>query len=225
MIAAIEKQKFVYMLNTDVDTKKMIVSSPLEAHKANTLTFDVVGLDNGYENPVFAAIEIDYGEVEDEEGPINTGVSTKVLSFYEVDLGLNHVVRKNCDVIDSSANLLIPVSGTSGPGGVVVCCEDVLVYKQYTDKKQEDLSVKIPKRLESKGNKTLITSFSQFKTKENYFFILQTELGDLFKLTLEHTNDSVHGLILSYFDTIPQSNSIALLVNGFLFSASETSNQ
>jgi len=36
----------------------------------------------------------------------------KHLTYYELDLGLNHVVRKWSDPVDNGANLLIPVPGT-----------------------------------------------------------------------------------------------------------------
>ncbi len=35
----------------------------------------------------------------------------KHLTFYELDLGLNHVVRKWSDPVDNGANLLISVPG------------------------------------------------------------------------------------------------------------------
>ncbi len=56
---AIEKQKIVYTLNRDSQAR-LTISSPLEAHKANTITFHTVGIDVGFENPVFACLEIDY---------------------------------------------------------------------------------------------------------------------------------------------------------------------
>ena len=63
MVAAIEKRKLVYVLNRDT-TGKPTVASPLEAHRARTLTYDVVGLDNGYDNPIFAVLEIQYPETD-----------------------------------------------------------------------------------------------------------------------------------------------------------------
>lgn len=60
MISAVEKSKFVYILNREND--KLTISSPLEAPKSHTIVFDLVGLDAGYDNAVFAAIEIDYGD-------------------------------------------------------------------------------------------------------------------------------------------------------------------
>lgn len=49
MISAIEKQKLVYILNRDA-AARLTISSPLEAHKANTLVYHVVGVDVGFEN-------------------------------------------------------------------------------------------------------------------------------------------------------------------------------
>lgn len=53
----------------------------------------------------------------------------KHLTLYELDLGLNHVVRKYSEPIDNGANMLVPVpGGADGPGGVLVrqtlrpCC-------------------------------------------------------------------------------------------------------
>lgn len=65
LVGAIEKQKFVYVINRDADSN-MTISSPLEAHKTSHLCFDIVGLDCGYENPIFAAIEIDYADIDDD---------------------------------------------------------------------------------------------------------------------------------------------------------------
>ena len=61
MIGAVEKQKLVYILNRDAQAR-LTISSPLEAHKANTLVYHIVGVDVGFENPTFACLEIDYEE-------------------------------------------------------------------------------------------------------------------------------------------------------------------
>lgn len=54
----------------------------------------------------------------------------KHLTYYELDLGLNHVLRKWSDPVDNGANLLIPVpGGGDGPGGVLVCAENFLLYR------------------------------------------------------------------------------------------------
>ena len=63
MISAVEKQKFVYILNRDASAN-LTISSPLEAHKTNTLVYSCTGVDVGYENPTFACIEVDYSELD-----------------------------------------------------------------------------------------------------------------------------------------------------------------
>lgn len=59
VVGAIEKQKLVYILNRDAEAR-LTISSPLEAHKSNTLVYHTVGVDVGFENPMFACLEIDY---------------------------------------------------------------------------------------------------------------------------------------------------------------------
>ena len=106
MIGAVEKQKFVYILNRDQNSK-LTISSPLDAHKSHTLIFDLCGVDVGYENPLFACLEVDYGDIDEEDSAVNTGVIEKLLTFYELDLGTNYVVRKSADVVDPTAHSLI----------------------------------------------------------------------------------------------------------------------
>ena len=124
-----EKQKFVYQLNRD-NAARLTISSPLEAHKSHNICFDIVGLDVAFEHPIFAAIEIDYQKADTDPTGEAALTTEKQLVFYELDLGLNHVVRKWSDPIDRSANRLIAVpGGKDGPGGVLVCCYDEIVYK------------------------------------------------------------------------------------------------
>jgi hypothetical protein len=89
-----------------------------------------------------SAPQVDYEEeseaAEDEE---ERPAPQKVLTFYELDLGLNHVVRKWSDPVDASANLVLTVPGdTDGPGGVLVCSEDYLVWKNVD---QPDVRVQV----------------------------------------------------------------------------------
>lgn len=65
MIGAIEKQKLVYILNRDNEAR-LTISSPLEAHKSSTLTYHMVGVDVGFENPMFACLEIDYEKADSD---------------------------------------------------------------------------------------------------------------------------------------------------------------
>ena len=65
MIGAVEKQKLVYILNRN-SAAELTISSPLEAHKSHTIVHHIVGVDVGYENPIFACIEVDYSDVDQD---------------------------------------------------------------------------------------------------------------------------------------------------------------
>ena len=61
MIAAMDKSKLVYILNRDA-AANLTISSPLEAHRTNSVVHHIVGVDVGFENPMYAALEVDYSE-------------------------------------------------------------------------------------------------------------------------------------------------------------------
>ena len=65
MISAMEKAKLVYILNRDA-AANLTISSPLEAHKNAAIIHHIVGLDVGFENPMFAALEVDYSESDQD---------------------------------------------------------------------------------------------------------------------------------------------------------------
>ena len=81
MIGAVEKQKFVYVLNRDAESR-LTISSPLEAHKSHNMTFALVGLDVGFENPIFAAIECDYQEADEDTTGAAADTIDRVRSFF-----------------------------------------------------------------------------------------------------------------------------------------------
>lgn len=62
-------------------------------------------------------------------------------------------------------------------------------------------------------------------SKGMFFFLVQTEYGDVFKLTMYVEEDEVRGLLLKYFDTLPIASSLCLLKNGLLFAAAEFGDQ
>ena len=65
MISAVEKAKLVYILNRDASAN-LTISSPLEAHKNAAIIHHIVGMDVGFENPTFAALEVDYGDADQD---------------------------------------------------------------------------------------------------------------------------------------------------------------
>ena len=96
-----------------------------------------------------------------------------MLTYYELDLGLNHVVRKWSEPTDPRANLLVQVPGGQlassdrydGPSGVLVCCEDHIIYR-HMDAPQH--RVPIPRRrhpLEDTERGLLITAAVMHKMK------------------------------------------------------------
>jgi len=225
MISAIEKQKLVYILNRDQQAR-LTISSPLEAHKSNTLVFNTVSIDVGFENPMFACLEMDYEEADNDPTGEAAENALQTLTFYELDLGLNHVVRKYSEPLDEHANLLITVpGGNDGPSGVLVCSENYLTYKNFGD--QVDLRIQIPRRkndLDNSERSILVVSSATHKTKSMFFFLIQTEQGDIFKVTLEFDVEAVSEIKLKYFDTVPVASSMCVLRTGFLFIASEFGN-
>jgi splicing factor 3B subunit 3 len=130
---------------------------------------------------------MDYGDVEQTYAAVNTGKIQKTLTLYEMDLGLNNVTRKHIWAVDSTAHKLIPVPGENGPSGILVVCEDFVVYmnvnheprKCYFPKRKLPPTLRDPSGL-------FITSHSTF-TGAQFFFILQSEFGDLYKVNLDTT--------------------------------------
>ncbi|PON75334.1 Guanine nucleotide-binding protein, beta subunit [Parasponia andersonii] len=222
MIGACEKQKLVYVLNRDT-AARLTISSPLEAHKSHTIVYSICGVDCGFDNPIFAAVELDYSEADQDSTGQAASEAQKHLTFYELDLGLNHVSRKWSEQVDNGANMLVTVpGGGDGPSGVLVCAENFVIYKNQG---HPDIRAVIPRRADLTAERgVLIVSAAMHKQKTTFFFLLQTEYGDIFKVTLEHDNDRVTELKIKYFDTIPVTASMCVLKSGFLFAASEFGN-
>ncbi|XP_071959177.1 splicing factor 3B subunit 3-like isoform X1 [Antedon mediterranea] len=225
MIGAIEKQKLVYILNRDAQAR-LTISSPLEAHKSNTFCYHIVGVDVGFENPMFACLEVDYEESDSDPTGEAAQTTQQMLTYYELDLGLNHVVRKYSEPLEEHGNFLIPVPGGSdGPSGVLICSENYITYKNLGD--QPDIRMPIPRRrndLDDPERGLIFVCSAAHKTKSMFFFLAQTEQGDIFKITLETDEDMVTEIRLKYFDTVPVATSMCVLKTGFLFVASEFGN-
>ena len=221
MIGAVEKQKLVYILNRD-GAARLTISSPLEAHKSSTLCFDLIGVDVGFDNPIFAALEVDMEEVDNEPDTRDL-LYEKLLVFYELDLGLNHVVRKWSDAVDPTANKLVSVPGGSeGPGGVIVCSENFLVYKAPGHVERR---CALPRRKDLPSEHgLLITAAAVHRQRDLFFILVQSECGDLYKVTLTMDGESVAELRVRYLDSVPPCSALCILKSGFLFCASEFAN-
>jgi splicing factor 3B subunit 3 len=62
------------------------------------------------------------------------------------------------------------------------------------------------------------------RQKDLFFFLVQNEYGDIFKVTLDYQEDRVNAVKLSYFDTVPVATGLVVLKTGFLFVAAEFGN-
>ncbi len=216
MIGAVEKAKLVYILNRDAE-KRLTISSPLEAHKSHTVVWDAVGLDVGYDNPTFAVLEADH-----------SGEKTRVLTRYELDMGLNHIVRKSSHPVNPLAHKLCTVPGGSdGPGGVLVCAPGQVSWTSTPSDDRapvREVTVAFPAHANSAGE-SMVVAWAAHRHKNKFFFLLQVEEGDVFKLTLawEPGPKGVTRASLLYFDTIAPSGGLCVLRNGFLFAGAAAS--
>lgn len=81
-----------------------------------------------------------------DEDPTGEAIQNaeKTLTFYELDLGLNHMTRQSSEKCPLTANLLATVPGTpDGPGGVLIFCEDAVIHRTTS---HQDVSAQIPRR-------------------------------------------------------------------------------
>jgi splicing factor 3B subunit 3 len=85
----------------------------------------------------------------------------------------------------------------------------------------------------------IITSAVTLKQKKSFFFLLQSDLGDVYvpcqpttiaqsihtvtryRVALEQDGDNVAAINMHYFETLPVSSSMAVLRSGYLFVATE----
>ena len=222
MIAAVEKRKLVYVLNHA--SGKTTVASPLEAHRSRSITLATCGVDNGYDNPLFACLEWQYPEDDNSAG------SGKQLALYELDLGLNHVSRKWATDVHASAGCLAALPGGSdGPSGILVGCEDGVAYHHPDHQASTNgpIYCVMPRRTWERSKPTLITTLTVHRQKRFKFFALaQSELGDVYKVSFDLEKKSsgesiVVGMSLTLLDTLPVANSLNVSKKGMLFVASE----
>jgi len=228
LVSAIEKRKLVYVLNhqsTGSGSNTTNIASPLEAHRSRTITFATCGVDNGYDNPIFAVLEQQYSEHMEDTADDEDEDQAKQLAYYELDLGLNHVSRKWATVVPPTSICLAALpGGAEGPSGVLVGSENYVSY--YHSDNADGVHCVLPRRSWETKRPILITQIQVHRQKKGKFFALaQTELGDVYKLSMDLTQGSdavrVTGIHASFLDTLPRSNSLNISKKGLLFCAAE----
>lgn len=191
MIGAFEKTKFVYVVNRDGD--RASVNSPIVVNSPETFVYSMVGMDVGYANPQFCCIEQQHG------GP-------RMLTTYELDLGLNHTAKRKSNPVDDSSHVLVSLpGGRDGPSGVLVGGLGQLEYFGLEDEYQAAI---LP-------NREYVVSAAVHRMRSSFFVLVQTADGSLFKVTYQKS------LKVEYFDYIPRATTFAIFKAGFLYAASE----
>lgn len=225
MLAALERQKFVWLCSKESEDAQLKVSSPLEAHRSNVVLIHLVACDPHYDSPLFAALEIDCNPVHDDDVTDESKLERTVV-FYEVDISVNTIVKKGSELVKMDSNMLFAVpSGEIGPGGILVCSGGLVTWLRLG---YASHSVPLPQRddpiINCQSRPVIITTGCAVRIKSSFFYLLQTEVGDLLRLTIQHDKDKVSGMTCQYFDTIPVAISLGIFQSGFLFAAGEWGN-
>lgn len=215
-LGSIERNKLIYKVLTD-EQGKLMLSSPLEASNKLLLTFNTCALDTDFENPIFAAIEIDYSDFEAGGVKFDEQETPLLLNYYEFDQGLNHIIKRSSpNTIPASSNLLIPLPAHIG--GLLICGHGFIIYENPNLNQHKRLFLPIPKRQHTSSS--YLVNYVIHRLKKNNFFILtQTQFGDLLKITVDLDNESqtINTLTIKYFDTIALSTSLNIFKSGFLY--------
>lgn len=222
LVGAIERDALAYKVDMDDTKESLALSSPLTVATKAHLTLCMCALDTSYENPMWAAIEIDYSAYDHKT--YDSATAPLQLTYYELDQGLNHVVRLPCKLsLPSTANALIPVPGPVG--GVVICCGTYLIYEESPVNAQRHY-LQLPIRKKAQ-NPTVVCHLLHTLKKNDFFLLLQSSYGDLIKVTITYDQDKekVKYLTATYFDSIPVCNSINIFKSGYLFANTSTHNR
>lgn len=77
--------------------------------------------------------------------------------------------------------------------------------------------------------KMFISCYAMHRLREFFFFLIQSDYGDIYKVELRHERQGerriVTEVICRYLDSVPVANSMCVLRSGYLFIASEFGNQ
>ena len=111
--------------------------------------------------------------------------------------------------------------GGAGPGRRAHLRQNWVAYKHEG---HPEVRAPLPRRLDYPAERgLLVVATAIHKQKDLFFFLLQSEVGDLYKVTLEWEAAEVTDLLVQYFDTCPVANARTLCITktGLLFVGSE----
>lgn len=220
LLSGTERSRLCFL--TDWQRGQLVVSSGVEMKRHGRFQVSTTVCDTSFDNPVFASIEM--------EG----GTGDVYLSFYVMDLGLNHMVVGNDVCMEDKTLSFILGCPNLQPYGIgtrdertqredinpfVLCGFDGYISLRDMEGFY-DVSVQLPSRKDTTS--TIIVSGTIHKLKKDFFILLQSNHGDLYKVSIIPENDTGAPVMrIAYFDTIPVSESLHIFKSGSLLSLSE----
>ena len=126
-----------------------------------------------------------------------------------------HLIFSNLDLTEKTSSIFARIKNYFLFSGVMICSENYITFKNLGD--QPDIRCPIPRRrndLDDPDRGMIFVCSATHKTKSMFFFLVQTEQGDIFKIQLETDGDMVTEIKLKYFDTVPVATTMNVLKTG-----------
>ena len=266
MIGGIEKEKFVYIFkeidnnlvqNANIEENKninlkinngnksevnyKIISSPLEVFTPQHVCYDLIALDVGYTNPIFASIEVKYNNIQDwksSDYELNEeNKYQKKLLLYQVEIKNNYVIRLFQHPIENSAYSLFPINYEkknkissqykSLQGTFLIFCKGfffLMKIKENKINKEEkfyfDQDYKNNKINDNKNNSSIIiinksVYFSQDKNNDVFNLICQTQFGDIYHILFKINQKpfDIYGIFINFIFKCSPAATISIIDN------------
>lgn len=271
MIGGIEKEKFVYifkeidnnlvlnanfeenknlnMNNNDISRK--IISSPLEVFTPQHICYDIIALDVGYTNPIFASIEVKYNNTQDwisNNYELNAeNQYQKKLLLYQVEIKNNYIIKLLQHPIDNTAYSLFPINyekksnissqNKSLQGTFLIFCKGFFYLMRVKENKinreekiyfEKTINNNNINKINDKNNQIMIINKSVFitqdKDNDEYNLICQSQFGDIYHIIFKVNQKPLE--IYDYFIYLIfncSTGSTMSIIDNYLFLGKETS--
>ncbi|SCV00198.1 LAMI_0G03488g1_1 [Lachancea mirantina] len=224
LLSALERDKLCFQ--TQFVDGHLQLSSSLQLSEPELITLQTVCCDVSFDNPKFASLQI------------NLIDKSRQLTFYVLDLGLNQLSRHREFTLPGDVNFLMPLPSlekysinTRGSGEGLIEDEEInpFVLLGFDNsisirdcRGLYNTKVNLPRR-EGRNATTVIITGQVHTMKNEFLVLLQSDLGDLYKVKISPDNDhgNVPAVSIMYFDTIPAAQGLHILKNGYMFSNSE----
>lgn len=141
----------------------------------------------------------------------------------------NEVIKRSSDIIDRSSFKLLTLPDAYGINdGLLILAKDTIIYRNILNPNIE-FKLNVPKKpnvfsTQHTGAKDDGVYFiSHVFHHDPNFLLIQTEFGDLFKITFNISNEEAT-MNVKYFDTTAPATFLAILDTKYLYTASENGN-